>query len=167
MPSTIADWDPSGSALVTLLAQAARGPRREGVFALWLAVRVAQDLLLEPPFPDRAHRRRVAALEQRLTSLTMAAPLRRASQCAYASSGTTPPIRMSLPAPPTSWSSPLPPSSRLSSKFPVRISAQSVPIILSQLVAPARETLGVEAAEAVALAVRGARTRKPAGASGG
>ena len=38
--------------------------------------------------------------------------------------------------------------------------AQSVPVILSQLVAPARETLGAEAAEAVALAVRGARTRK-------
>ena len=133
MPSTIADWDPSGSALVTLLAQAARGPRREGVFALWLTVRVAQDLLLEPPFPDRAHRRRVAALEQRLTSLTMAAPLRRALLAAIEQ------LR--------------------------EAEAQSVPIILSQLVAPARETLGAEAAEAVALAVRGARARKTAGAS--
>ena len=133
MPSTIAEWDPSGSALVTLLAQAARGPRREGVFALWLAVRVTQDLLLDPPFPERAHRRRVAALEQRLTSLTMAAPLRRALLAAIAQ------LREGEPA--------------------------SVSVILSQLVAPARETLGAEAAEAVALAVRGAKARKTAGSA--
>jgi len=113
---------------VALLAQAARGPRREGVFALWLTVRVAQDLLLDPPFPDRAHRRRVAALEHRLTSLTMAAPLRRALLAAIAQlrDGET----------------------------------TAVPVILSQLVAPARDTLGAEAAEAVALAVRGARKGK-------
>ena len=131
VPSTTQEWDPAGSALVTLLAQAARGPRREGVFALWLTVRVAQDLLLDPPFPERAHRRRVAALEHRLTSLTMAAPLRRAIAAAITE------LREG--------------------------EAGSVPVILSQLVAPARDILGAEAAEAVALAVRGAKARKPAG----
>lgn len=130
MPSTHADWDPSSGVLVTLLAQAVRGPRREGVFALWLTVRIAQDLLLDPPFPDRAHRRRVAALEQRLSSLTMAPPLRRALAGAIAQ------LR--------------------------EAGAEAVPVILSQLVAPARDTLGTEAAEAVALAVRGARARKAA-----
>ena len=133
MPSTHAEWDPSSGALVTLLAQAVRGPRREGVFALWLTVRIAQDLLLDPPFPDRAHRRRVAALEQRLSSLTMAPPLRRALAGAIAQ------LREAGP--------------------------ESVPVILSQLVAPARDTLGAEAAEAVALAVRGARARKTAEAA--
>ncbi len=116
---------------MTLLAQAVRGPRREGVFALWLTVRVAQDLLLDPPFPDRAHRRRVAALEHRLSSLTMAPPLRRAIVAAITQ------LREG--------------------------EAESVPVILSQLVAPAREILGTEAAEAVALAVRGARARKATG----
>ena len=84
MPSIVNEWDPAATALVTLLSQAARGPRREGVFALWLTVRVAEDLLLDPPFPERAHRRRVAALEHRMTSLTMAPPLRGAIAAAIA-----------------------------------------------------------------------------------
>jgi hypothetical protein len=71
-------WDPSASALLSLLPQTARGPKRGGIFALWLTLRVAQDLLLDPPPPERAHRRRVQALEQRLSSLTMPPPLRRA-----------------------------------------------------------------------------------------
>jgi hypothetical protein len=72
------DWDPSATALLGVLPGTARGPRREGIFALWLTVRVAQDLLREPPGADRAHRRRLQALEQRLTSLTLPPPLRRA-----------------------------------------------------------------------------------------
>lgn len=71
-------WDPAATALLGLLPQTARGPKREGLFALWLTVRVAQDLLLDPPQPDRAYRRRVAALEHRLSSLTIPPPLRRA-----------------------------------------------------------------------------------------
>lgn len=71
-------WDPAATALLGLLPQIGRGPRREGIFALWLTVRVAQDLLHDSPPPDRAHRRRLQALEQRLSSLTMPAPLRRA-----------------------------------------------------------------------------------------
>ena len=71
-------WDPAATELVRILAHTARGPRREGIYALWLAVRVAQDLLLVPPLTDRAHRRRVAALEHRLASLTLPPQLRRA-----------------------------------------------------------------------------------------
>jgi hypothetical protein len=64
--------------LLDLLPQTGRGPKRGGIFALWLTLRVAQDLLLDPPPQERAHRRRVQALERRLSSLTMPPPLRRA-----------------------------------------------------------------------------------------
>ncbi len=69
---------PAGSGLVKLMGEMPRGPRREGLFALWLTLRVAEDLLLLPPQPERGMKRRVAALEQRLTSLAFPAPLRRA-----------------------------------------------------------------------------------------
>jgi hypothetical protein len=118
-------WDPAASALLSLLAQTARGPKRGGVFALWLTLRVAQDLLLDPPPVERAHRRRVQALEQRLSSLTMPPPLRRALAAAV--------NQLREPRPETA--------------------AQ----VLSQLVAPARETGGSEAGEALALAARQAR----------
>ncbi len=64
--------------LLRLLPETARGPRRDGIFALWLTVRVAQDLYADPPPAERAHRRRVAALGHRLSSLMLSAPLRRA-----------------------------------------------------------------------------------------
>ena len=119
------DWDPASNALLSLLPQIGRGPKRGGIFALWLTIRVAQDLLLEPPPPERAQRRRVQALERRLSSLTMPPPLRRALSAA---------------------------TSQLRDVRP-EIAAQ----VLSQLVAPARETGGAEAGEAVALAARLAR----------
>jgi hypothetical protein len=71
-------WDPACLELVRLLAATARGPRREGLFALWLTVRVTQDLQLTPAPPERAHKRRVAALEHRLATLTLAPQQRRA-----------------------------------------------------------------------------------------
>ncbi|MEO8293925.1 MAG: hypothetical protein ABI613_00325 [Gemmatimonadota bacterium] len=71
-------WDPAALELVRLLARTARGPRREGIYALWLTVRVTQDLLLESPPGERAHRRRVAALEHRFATLTLPPQLRRA-----------------------------------------------------------------------------------------
>ena len=39
--------------LLDLLSQAVRGPRREGLFALWLVCRVAEGVLLEPPVGDQ------------------------------------------------------------------------------------------------------------------
>ncbi len=77
-------WEPAAVALADLLPRTARGPRRDGVFALWLTVRVALDFGLTPPLPDRARRRRTGALERRLASLTLPAPLRRALTAALA-----------------------------------------------------------------------------------
>ncbi len=118
-------WDPAESALVSLLTQTGRGPKRGGLFALWLTLRVAQDLLLDPPIQERAHRRRVQALERRLSSLTMPPPLRRALAAAVGQ------LRDVRP--------------------------EGVPQVLSLLVAPARETGGSEAGDALALAVKQAR----------
>jgi hypothetical protein len=118
-------WDPAACALLTLLTNAGRGPKRGGLFALWLTLRVAQDVLLNPPPQERAHRRRVQALERRLSSLPMPVPLRRALATAV---------------------------SQLRELRP-----ESVAQVLSQLVAPARETGGSEAGEALALAVKQAR----------
>jgi hypothetical protein len=120
-----AGWDPAATALLELLARTARGPRREGVFALWLTVRVAQDLLLDAPPPERVYRRRLAALEKRLSSLTMPPPLRRALAAAILQ------LREARPA--------------------------TAPGVLTLLVAPARDSAGPEAAEAVALAAKAAR----------
>ena len=118
-------WDPAATALLSLLPQVGRGPKRGGIFALWLTVRVAQDLLLDPQPAERAQRRRVQALERRLSSLTMPPPLRRALSAAV---------------------------SQLREVRP-----ESAAQVLSQLVAPARETGGAEAGEAVALAAKQAR----------
>ena len=70
--------DPAALELMSLLPRTGRGPKREGLYALWLTLRMAQDMLLDPPLPERAMRRRLAALEHRLTSLTVPPPLRRA-----------------------------------------------------------------------------------------
>ena len=66
------------AALLQALATTERGARRDGVFAVWLLVRAAGDLADEPAWPERSHRRRLQALERRLTSLTLSPPLRRA-----------------------------------------------------------------------------------------
>ena len=105
----------------------ARGPRR-GLRALAHRARGAR-LLLAPPLPERAAARRIAALERRLASLTLPAPLRRALNAAL-------PQLASAAGTPT-----------------------EVPQILSQLVAPAREAAGPEAGEAVNRAAQAARQR--------
>jgi hypothetical protein len=119
------EWDPAATSLVMLLTTTARGPRREGIFALWLTVRVAQDLLRDAPPAERAHRRRLQALEHRLSSLTIPPPLRRALVAAI---------------------------SQLK-----EIQPDTAAQVLSQLVAPARDTGGAEAGEALAQAARAAR----------
>ena len=127
-------WDPAATALLQLLPQTGRGPRREGIFALWLTVRVAQDLVRDPP-AERAHRRRLQALEQRLSSLTLPPPLRRALAAAMGQ------LRDAR--------------------------SETAVQVLSQLVAPARETGGAEAGEAVAHAARAGRAALRAGAPAG
>jgi hypothetical protein len=121
----VSGWDPAATALLGVLPRTARGPRREGIFALWLTVRVAQDLLREPPPAERAHRRRLQALEHRLSSLTLLPPLRRALVAAISQ------LREGRP--------------------------DTAAQVLSQLVAPARESGGPEAGDAVAQAARTAR----------
>jgi hypothetical protein len=118
-------WDPSATELLTLLPQTSRGPRREGIFALWLTLRVAQDLLHDPPPSERAHRRRLQALEHRLSSLTIPPPLRRALSAAMSQ------LRVASP--------------------------EAAAQVLSQLVAPARESGGPAAGDAVAQAARAAK----------
>ena len=73
---------PAEERLVTLIAEAARGPRREGLFALWLVVRAAEALLPPAPVSAKNHCRRLQALESRLASLALPAPLRRALSAA-------------------------------------------------------------------------------------
>lgn len=111
--------------LLELLARTVRGPRREGVYALWLVLRVTADFLAQPPLPERATRRRLAALETRLSSLTLPPPLRRAL---------------------TALLHELKDGGR-----------EAVPIVLSTLVAPARDSIGPEAADAVQRSARTAR----------
>ena len=69
---------PGALALLVLLRDAARGTKRDGLFAIWLTLRVIEDLNLDPPYADRLNRQRVVSLEHRLSSLTVPAPLRRA-----------------------------------------------------------------------------------------
>jgi hypothetical protein len=111
--------------LVDLLARTSRGPRREGVYALWLVLRITLDYLSDPALPERATRRRLTALESRLSSLTIPPPLRRAL---------------------TALLQELKEGGR-----------EAVPVVLSTLVAPARESAGPEAADAVQRAARTAR----------
>lgn len=68
----------SADPLLELLAASARGPRREGLFAVWLTARVALDQGMDPALPERAQRRRLEALERRLARLSISPPLRRA-----------------------------------------------------------------------------------------
>jgi len=115
---------PAEERLIGLVAEAARGPRREGLFALWLMVRSAEGLLPPRPLSGKNHRRRLQALDTRLASLALPAPLKRALAAA----------RHHLePATPA-----------------------AAALVLSQLVAPAREVLGPEAGDAVTVAARAA-----------
>ena len=115
-------WSPPLLTLLGLQRQFERGPKREGAFALWLTVRIAIDLGLNEAPPDKADRRRVALLSNRLAPLAVPRPLSRGLVAAlgHLEEGT----------------------------------AAGARIALAQLVAPARDALGSEAAEAVAQAAR-------------
>ena len=115
----------SEARLVALIAEAERGPRRDGLYALWLVVRAAEAVLPPQPVSLKNHRRRLQALTTRLGGLALPAPLRRALAAAraYLEPGTP----------------------------------DAGAIALGQLVAPVREVLGPEAAEAIAAAARHAR----------
>lgn len=116
------DWSPPLLTLLGLQRQFERGPKREGAFALWLTVRIAIDMGSGAMAPDKADRRRVALLTQRLAPLAVPRSLSRGLVAAlgHLEDGT----------------------------------AAGARIALAQLVAPVRDALGAEAAEAVAQAAR-------------
>ena len=74
----MSDWTPATVRLVELLGHTARGPRREGVYAVWLVVRAAETRQLEPPLPAKVRGRQLEGVKQRLATLTLPAPVRRA-----------------------------------------------------------------------------------------
>ncbi len=80
----MSDWTPATIRLVELLGRTARGPRREGVYALWLVVRAAEERSLEPAIPSKLRARHLEALRHRLATLTLPAPIRRAVVSALA-----------------------------------------------------------------------------------
>jgi hypothetical protein len=112
---------PPALAFLGLIRDSGRGPRREALFAIWLVLRVAEDLA-SGEFPERGHRRRVGALERRLSSLALPPPIRRGLQAALGE------LKAGTP--------------------------EGASLALSHLVAPAREGIGPEAAEALTRAVR-------------
>jgi hypothetical protein len=116
---------PCEEQLIALLAAAGRGPARDGLFALWLVLRAAEALVPPRAISSRGHRRRLQALETRLATLALPAPLRRALVAA---------------------------SQHLEPGTPA-----AAALVLSQLVAPARDVLGPEAGNAVAVAAQSAR----------
>ena len=64
--------------LLADMADTARGPKRNGLFALWLFVRQCEGGLPPAPLSDAAQAMRLDGLERRLASLSLPAPLRRA-----------------------------------------------------------------------------------------
>ena len=69
---------PAEERLLEALADSARGPKRNGIFALWMLVRTCSGVLPPDELSTRVHRRRLQVLERRLTSLSVPAPLKRA-----------------------------------------------------------------------------------------
>lgn len=112
--------------LIELLGAAERGPRRNGLFALWLVIRSAEALLPPAPVSARNHRRRLQAVRTRLGGLALPPPLKRAltAACQHLETATV----------------------------------QAAALVLAQLAAPARDVLGSEAADAVAVAARAAKS---------
>jgi hypothetical protein len=111
--------------LIDTLQVTARGPRRNGLFALWLFVHTCDDALPPNELSSRAQKRRLDALERRLSSLSLPPSFRRALTASVRTVAVGP--------------------------------GEPVVAALSHLVDPAREALGKEAADAVALAIRSAK----------
>jgi hypothetical protein len=124
----MSDWEQPLVTLLELQRRLERGPKREGAFAVWMLVRVALDQGLSPTLPDKADRRRILLLGQRLAPLAVPRPLARGLTTAlgHLEDGT----------------------------------AGGARIALAQLVAPTKDALGTEAADAVAQAARMVHDRR-------
>ena len=64
--------------LISDLQAAARGPKRNGLFAVWLFLRACDGMLPPNCLSDKAHRRRLDGLKSRMSSLSLPPSLRRA-----------------------------------------------------------------------------------------
>ena len=64
--------------LLEAMADAARGPKRNGLFALWLVVRQCDGRLPPDELSAAVEKRRLEQLERRLSSLSLPNALRRA-----------------------------------------------------------------------------------------
>lgn len=62
---------PAENHLIDCLRLTARGPRQNGIFALWLLVRTCDDALTPSTLSTRANRRRLDAMTQRWSSLSL------------------------------------------------------------------------------------------------
>jgi hypothetical protein len=116
---------PTEEHLIRNLQVAARGSQRNGIFALWLFVHFCDGMLPPLCLSDRVNRRRLEGLKRRMSSLSMAPPLRRAL------SGSLRELDVGT--------------------------AEAATLVLRQLVAPVRDVLGAETADAIALAAQQAK----------
>lgn len=64
--------------LLDAMRECARGPRQNGLFALWLFVRHCESALPPHTLSESALEGRLGGLERRISSLSLPAPLRRA-----------------------------------------------------------------------------------------
>lgn len=69
---------PTEQHLIRDLQATVRGPKRNGLFALWLFVRACDGMLPPKSLSPKSHRRRLEGLKKRLSSLSMDPPLKRA-----------------------------------------------------------------------------------------
>lgn len=68
---------PTADRLVDAMTDAERGPKRNGLFALWLIARQCDGTLPPDAIAPTHARHRLDRLERRLSSLSLPAPLRR------------------------------------------------------------------------------------------
>ena len=97
-------------ALASALAASARGPERDGVFALWLVVRSALGAA-PPATPPARQAERLRAVAHRVRSLAAPAPMRRSLAAALAdllpTRGTAPAVVLSHLVAPAAESCPV------------------------------------------------------------
>jgi hypothetical protein len=78
------ELDATEDRLLEAMATTSRGPRQNGLFALWLFVRQCAGALPPDALSERAFSGRFRQLERRLSSLSLPAPLRRALPGSFA-----------------------------------------------------------------------------------
>jgi hypothetical protein len=88
--------DQTRTELISQLSTTARGPRRNGVFALLLVVHTCSILLDPGAIQRRSYRKRLASMKKRLSSLSLPQPLRRAMRSTLEELGSASPRAVPL-----------------------------------------------------------------------